>query len=102
MTINNIKIGIRQFIVDNHTKRVDIYDADIYDDIGLDSLGFVQLIIFCEDTFGYKFDIEEMDFEKLRTIRIPSRLQGAGEDYTYLLALCGGHFCAVRVCPRNG
>ena len=80
MTINNIKIGIRQFLVDNHTKRVDIYDADIYDDIGLDSLGFVQLIIFCEDTFGYKFDIEEKEKEKLRTINSISETIFKGVD----------------------
>ena len=80
MTINYIRNKIQQFFAENHNTTNDIFDADIYDDLGLDSLGFVQLIVFCEDTFGYKFDIEEMDFEKLRTINSISETIFKGVD----------------------
>ena len=68
MTLDYIKSIIRQFFTTNNIESETIYEMDIYNDLDMDSLGFVQLIIFCEDMFGYKFDISDMDFDILRTI----------------------------------
>ncbi len=68
MTLDYIKRIIKLFFTTNNIGSEAIFDLDIYNDLDMDSLGFVQLIVFCEDTFGYKFDISDMDFDNLRTI----------------------------------
>lgn len=67
MTRNYIKAMIRQYF-DDEKMNEDLNDADFYEELGLDSLSFVQLMIFCEEKFGYKFDFSKMDFENNRTI----------------------------------
>ncbi len=68
MTLDYIKRIIKLFFTTNNIGSEAIFDLDIYNDLDMDSLGFVQLIVFCEDRFGYKFDISDMDFDNLRTI----------------------------------
>lgn len=43
-------------------------EAKLYDDLGLDSLDYVDLIIALEKTFDFKID-RQIDEEELRAIR---------------------------------
>ncbi|MBR2203747.1 MAG: acyl carrier protein [Prevotella sp.] len=47
--------------------------ADLRDDIGIDSLDYVDIAAFVKKTFGFK--IQSEDFEKIRTL---------GEFYEFL------------------
>lgn len=47
--------------------------ADLRDDIGIDSLDYVDIVAFVKSTFGFK--IQSEDFEKIRTL---------GEFYEFL------------------
>ena len=41
-------------------------NCDLKDDLGFDSLLFVELIVDIEDEFGFEFDLDLVDISKLR------------------------------------
>ncbi len=44
-------------------------DADLMQDIGLDSLQLVNLFLAIEDEFNIEFDFEDFDFTELNTVK---------------------------------
>lgn len=55
-------------IVDN-TKSIDL-DASLSKLYGIDSLGLVDIIIYCEESFGFEFDYTELDLNNFESINI--------------------------------
>lgn len=69
--VQDVKVTVRQFMLDNFVMGG---DATIADDVSfmdshiLDSTGFLELIMFIEETFGVKVDDAEMLPENLDSL----------------------------------
>ena len=37
-------------------------------DMGINSISFIQIVVDIEETFGFEFDDEDLDYEKFRTM----------------------------------
>ena len=63
-----IKEKIREFIY-NKNKNLKIDDNDnIFQQKILDSLAFVELVVFIENNFGFQFEDEELIIENFKSI----------------------------------
>jgi acyl carrier protein len=45
-------------------------DADLIDEVGLDSLEMLQFMLEAEDRLGLQIDFEALEFDYLRSIRV--------------------------------
>lgn len=62
MDRNTIKEKVREFLIDDLEVDEDkIYDeARLKEDVGIDSLDFVDIVVIVEKNFGFKIKPEEM------------------------------------------
>lgn len=62
MERNEIESKVRDFLIDDLEVDEDkIYpEARLKDDVGIDSLDFVDIVVIVEKTFGFKIKPEEM------------------------------------------
>ena len=62
MEREEIELKVNEFLVEEmEIEAVDINDdAKLKDDLGLDSLDFVDIVVIVEKTFGFKLKPEEM------------------------------------------
>ena len=69
-----IKEKIREFIY-NKNKNLKIDDNDnIFQQKILDSLAFVELVVFIENNFGFQFEDEELIIENFKSINTISNV----------------------------
>lgn len=62
----NVRIEIFQEDIKDILKKK---ECDLMDDFGIDSLLMVKLIVDVETTFGFEFELDFLDIEKLRNYR---------------------------------
>lgn len=62
MERREIKSKVNQFLIEEMEIEADLIrdDALLKDDLGLDSLDFVDIVVIVEKTFGFKIKPEEM------------------------------------------
>ena len=62
MTRTEIEEKVRNFLIDDHEFDEDkiFADAKLKDDMGIDSLDFVDIVVIVERNFGFKIKPEEM------------------------------------------
>lgn len=63
MTREEIKEAVNKFLVEElevEPERLVNEDAQLKDDVGIDSLDFVDIVVIVEETFGFKIKAEEM------------------------------------------
>lgn len=62
MTRHDIESKVRDFLIDDlEIDEADIYpEAKLKDDMGIDSLDFVDIVVIVERNFGFKIKPEEM------------------------------------------
>lgn len=46
----------------------DLFLINLVEDLGMDSLTYIELIVSLEDEFNIEFSMDELDIEKLKTI----------------------------------
>lgn len=63
MTREDIKNAVNKFLVEElevEPDRLTDEDALLKDDLGIDSLDFVDIVVIVEETFGFKIKAEDM------------------------------------------
>lgn len=62
MEINEIEEKVKAFLIDDlEVDEENIFpDAKLKDDVGIDSLDFVDIVVIVEKNFGFKIKPEEM------------------------------------------
>ena len=62
MTREDIKNAVNKFLVEELEVEPDRLweEAQLKDDVGIDSLDFVDIVVIVEETFGFKIKAEEM------------------------------------------
>lgn len=74
MNREDIVNKIIKFVTDKniiHSKDSINLDASLSDVYGMDSISLVEVIIYCEEEFGFEFDYAELDlsnFENINTL----------------------------------
>lgn len=68
MTREEIKETVNKFLVEDlEVEPSKLFeDAALKDDVGIDSLDFVDIVVIVEETFGFKIKAEEMS--EVRTL----------------------------------
>jgi acyl carrier protein len=62
MTIEEIKTKVNDFLIEEMEIEANLIndEARLKEDLGLDSLDFVDIVVIVEKTFGFKIKAEEM------------------------------------------
>jgi len=62
MELLEVKQKVKQFLVEEFEIREELItdDASLKDDLGIESLDFIDIVVIVEDVFGFKIKTEEI------------------------------------------